>query len=109
VNTMQQVGGSVGTALLSTIAAGAATSYAGSHTGQGRALAVNAAVHGYTVGFRVSGTIFLVGAIVVFSLIRPHVSPNTPAADSAESTPNSPSAATSSQDAIDSPATQPIS
>jgi EmrB/QacA subfamily drug resistance transporter len=33
VNTMQQVGGSVGTALLSTIAAGATTSYAKSHGG----------------------------------------------------------------------------
>jgi hypothetical protein len=28
-------------------------------------------VHGYTVAFVISGSIFIVGAITVFSLIRP--------------------------------------
>ncbi len=71
VNTMQQVGGSIGTALLSTIAAHATTSYITAHpTAQG---AIDGAVHGYTVAFRTAGSIFVVGAVVIFLLIRPHV------------------------------------
>jgi EmrB/QacA subfamily drug resistance transporter len=69
VNTMQQVGGSVGTALLSTIAASATLSYSRAHSGASAAAV--AAVHGYTVAFVISGSIFIVGAITVFSLIRP--------------------------------------
>lgn len=71
VNTMQQVGGSIGTALLSTIAAHATTSYVGAHPGAQGVL--DGAVHGYTVAFRTSGAIFLVGAIVIFCLIKPHL------------------------------------
>jgi EmrB/QacA subfamily drug resistance transporter len=71
VNTMQQVGGSLGTALLSTIAASATTSYAHAHPGP--AAVANAAVHGDTVAFIVSGSIFVAGAVIAFSLIRPHV------------------------------------
>jgi MFS family permease len=48
VNTTQQVGGSLGTALLNTIAASATASYLTSH-GTGSAPA--ATVHGYTVAF----------------------------------------------------------
>jgi EmrB/QacA subfamily drug resistance transporter len=71
VNTMQQVGGSIGTALLSTIAAHATTTYVAAHpTAQG---AIDGAVHGYTVAFRTAGSIFVVGALVIFLLIRPHV------------------------------------
>jgi EmrB/QacA subfamily drug resistance transporter len=53
VNTMQQVGGSVGTALLSTVAASATA-------GVGAA----AAVHGYTTAFEWSAVMFVIGAIV---------------------------------------------
>jgi len=60
VNTMQQVGGSIGTALLSTLAASATVSYASSHPGPGAG--VLAAVHGYTTAFTVSGFIFVAGA-----------------------------------------------
>jgi len=74
VNTMQQVGGSIGTALLSTIAAGAATRYATSHPG--RTAVIDAAVHGYTIAFMISGAIFLLGAVTIFMLIHPHVDPN---------------------------------
>jgi hypothetical protein len=45
VNTMQQVGGSVGTALLSTVAASATSSVTASHATDAMA---QAAVHGYT-------------------------------------------------------------
>lgn len=70
VNTMQQVGGSVGTALLSTIAVTATSSYAATHAGP--AAAAEAPVHGYTVAFLVSAAIFAFGAVLVFFLIEPH-------------------------------------
>jgi EmrB/QacA subfamily drug resistance transporter len=69
VNTMQQVGGSVGTALLSSIFASAAASYA-----EGRPpspqVAADAAMHGYTVAFWVAAGVFAFGAVVVGSLMR---------------------------------------
>ena len=69
VNTMQQVGGSVGTALLSSIFASAVTSFA-----EGKAptpqLASEAAVHGYTVAFWVAAGVFAAGAVVVGSVMR---------------------------------------
>jgi EmrB/QacA subfamily drug resistance transporter len=73
LNTMQQVGGSIGTALLSTVAAHATTSYVSSNPGPAGLLA--GAVHGYTTAFLVSGGIFVFGAITIFLLIKPHVVP----------------------------------
>ena len=67
VNTMQQVGGSVGTALLSTLAASATVSYARSHPEPGAQ--VMAAVHGYTTAFILSGSIFVVGAVLTAVLL----------------------------------------
>jgi MFS family permease len=64
VNTMQQVGGSVGTALLSSIAGTAAVGAVGS---AGSPLA--AALHGYTVAFVVAAGLFVVGAVVVGFLV----------------------------------------
>jgi EmrB/QacA subfamily drug resistance transporter len=64
VSASQQVGGSLGTALLSTLAASAATSML---AGGGRPtpLAIaHAAIHGYTTAFAWAGAIFLVGAVV---------------------------------------------
>jgi predicted MFS family arabinose efflux permease len=73
VNTMQQVGGSIGTALLSTFAAHATTSYLRSHHGTAAPhdLANSAATHGYTVAFAISAGIFLLAAVICGSLIRP--------------------------------------
>jgi MFS family permease len=69
VNTMQQIGGSLGTALLSTLASSAATGYlAGKQPSP--ALATQAAVHGYTTAFWWSAAIFAVGAIVCGLLLR---------------------------------------
>jgi EmrB/QacA subfamily drug resistance transporter len=63
LNTAQQVGGSIGTALLNTLAAGAATSYL-----VGRALTPAsrqaALLHSYTTAFLWSSLIFVAGAIV---------------------------------------------
>jgi EmrB/QacA subfamily drug resistance transporter len=63
LNTAQQVGGSIGTALLNTVAAGAATSYL-----VGKALTPAnfqaALLHSYTTAFLWSGFIFVAGAVV---------------------------------------------
>jgi len=69
VNTSQQVGGSVGTSLLSTIFASAVTSYVASHV-RTRGLADAAAVHGYTTAFWWSVGIFALGAWVAIGLGR---------------------------------------
>jgi len=69
VNTNQQVGGSIGTALLSSIFAGAVTSYAESHK-PGPGPATDAAMHGYTVAFWVAAGVFAFGAVVVGTLMR---------------------------------------
>jgi membrane protein implicated in regulation of membrane protease activity len=70
VNANQQLGGSVGVALLSTIAAGATSSFiAGGHPSA--ALLAAATVHGYTTAFAWSGGIFLLGAVVAALLFRP--------------------------------------
>jgi len=78
VNTMQQIGGSIGTALLSTTVASATSSYAASHATATDAMA-QAAVHGYTTAFWWSAAILAAGAIVCGLLIRP----GTPQVDSA--------------------------
>ncbi len=69
VNTMQQVGGSIGTALLSSIFASSVAAYA---AGKPRTPEVfNAAtVHGYTVAFWIAAGVFAVGAVVVGTLMR---------------------------------------
>jgi EmrB/QacA subfamily drug resistance transporter len=68
VNTMQQVGGSLGTALLSTLAASATSAYVQARQ-PSPAVVAQAAVHGYTVAFWISAGIFLVGALVCGSLL----------------------------------------
>jgi len=69
VNTNQQVGGSVGTALLNTLAASALTSYVLAH-GRSPLVLAQAAVHSYVVGFWVSAAI-LAGSAVVSGLVLP--------------------------------------
>jgi EmrB/QacA subfamily drug resistance transporter len=85
VNTMQQVGGSIGTALLSTLAASAVTSELASAGGRADAAALaNAAVHGYTTAFWWSAGIFAVGAIVCSTLLtRRSIEPGVAAAEPA--------------------------
>jgi len=74
VNANQQVGGSVGIALLSTFAASATSSFlAGSRPTP--ALMAAATVHGYTTAFAWSAGIFALGAVVAFLLFRPGYRP----------------------------------
>lgn len=73
VNTMQQVGGSVGTALLSTIASSAAASYITDHAAgaaNAQQLSLLAAVHSYTVTFWVAAGVFAAGGLVAALIVR---------------------------------------
>jgi EmrB/QacA subfamily drug resistance transporter len=65
LNTTQQIGGSLGTALLNTLYAGAVTSYLVAHAGSNPGLAqVAALMHGYRVAF-FWGAVLLAAALVV--------------------------------------------
>jgi hypothetical protein len=68
VNTAQQIGGSIGTALLSTIFAGSLAGYLASHPGAARSPA-DATVHAYTVGFTAGAVIFAVGLLLALVLL----------------------------------------
>jgi hypothetical protein len=75
VNVAQQIGGSIGTALLNSIATSAAASFIASHA-VGRptsALVAQAAVHSYTVAFWVGAAVFVAAALVVGLMLRPGV------------------------------------
>jgi EmrB/QacA subfamily drug resistance transporter len=69
LNTSQQIGGSIGTALLNTLAASAATAYlVGKATDPANIKA--AALHSYTTAFLWSSLIFLVGAVAAGLVLR---------------------------------------
>jgi EmrB/QacA subfamily drug resistance transporter len=67
LNASQQVGASLGAALLNTIAATATASYIASH---GTSLTQEGLVHGFTVAFAVGAAILAVGAIVSALLVQ---------------------------------------
>jgi EmrB/QacA subfamily drug resistance transporter len=69
LNTAQQVGGSIGTALLNTLAASAAASYLASHASNPNS-AAGAALHGETTAFLWSAIAYAAGAVVA-GLILP--------------------------------------
>ncbi|MFF7656172.1 SDR family NAD(P)-dependent oxidoreductase [Streptomyces sp. NPDC007983] len=69
VNTMQQVGGSIGTALLSTLAASAATDYLAGKTPTPDVMA-QSALESYSTAYWWSAAFFAVGAIVCGLLFR---------------------------------------
>ena len=70
VNTSQQVGGSIGTALLNTLAATAATSYVASHLPATAAVAAEAAIHSYQTAYLWGALFFAVGAVLAALLFR---------------------------------------
>jgi EmrB/QacA subfamily drug resistance transporter len=82
VNTTQQIGGSLGTALLSTLAASAATTFAAGKAAT-PAVAAGAAVHGYTTAFWWSAGIFAAGALICGLLLRPGAQELDPSAQPA--------------------------
>jgi EmrB/QacA subfamily drug resistance transporter len=73
VNTMQQVGGSLGVALLSAFAAQSTSHYLAVHSGSLTAVSRQiAATNGFTLAFAISAGIFFGAAIVCGLLIRKH-------------------------------------
>ena len=91
VNTMQQVGGSIGTSALSTIALTAATSYLAAHHTAPLAPTI-AATHGYTTAFAVSAGVFGLGVILAIVLLpsRQRLADLRAAATAAEAPPPAP-------------------
>jgi EmrB/QacA subfamily drug resistance transporter len=87
VNTCQQIGGSIGTALLNTVAARAAVSYVESHPGRPN-LAAAAVVHGGHAAVAVAALVAMSAAIIVFGAVnaRPPRSSNRGAASMESST-----------------------
>ncbi|MET8438036.1 hypothetical protein ABZV61_35870 [Streptomyces sp900116325] len=71
VNTMQQVGCSIGTALLNTLATSAAAAYVEGHTPT-KSLLAEAQLHSFTTAFWWSAGIFAFGAIATGLLFRGH-------------------------------------
>ncbi|MDX3854195.1 MFS transporter [Streptomyces sp. AK02-01A] len=90
VNTSQQVGGAIGTALLNTIAASATTAYVASHaatTGNRQLLELQALVEGFTSAIWWAVGILLVAAAIAVTFIntgRPNATPAAAGAEGAE-------------------------
>ncbi|HKT05926.1 MAG TPA: MFS transporter [Rugosimonospora sp.] len=89
VNTTQQVGGSLGTALLNTIFTTAVAGYATTH-GASLAAQAHGAIHGYNVAFTVSAILLGTGALVVALFIRKPADTATTTHESTESTAGAP-------------------
>jgi EmrB/QacA subfamily drug resistance transporter len=70
VNTSQQVGGSIGTALLNTLAATAATDYVASRTPPTAQVLADAAIHSYTVAYWWGAAFFAFGAVLAALVFR---------------------------------------
>ncbi len=85
VNTSQQVGGSVGTALLSTLFASSAAAYAAAHLHQPGVQAA-AMVHGYTTAFWWAAGLFAVGLLVAVFVLPARIRPPAPSAEPAMAT-----------------------
>jgi MFS family permease len=75
VSVMQQVGGGIGTAVMSTIAVSATSSYASSHP-RVPDLTLAAATHGYTVVFLIAALVFAIGGLLAITIFPPKARPN---------------------------------
>ncbi|MDL2081793.1 MFS transporter [Streptomyces sp. GXMU-J15] len=80
VNAMQQVGGSIGTALLSTLAASAATDYLAGRDATSPLVQARASIESYTTAFWWSAGLFAAGAMISFLLFRRGVPEQDPEA-----------------------------
>ncbi|QNP74255.1 MFS transporter [Streptomyces roseirectus] len=70
VNTMQQIGGSIGTALLNTLAASAATNYMDGKNPGDKLVQAHAALESYSTAYWWSAGFFAVGAVITLLLYR---------------------------------------
>jgi EmrB/QacA subfamily drug resistance transporter len=80
VTTMQQLGGSIGTALLNTVAASAVAAYVVGRTATAH-VAAEATIHGYSTAFWWAAGIFAVGFVICGALLRGAVPAVDPDAD----------------------------
>ncbi|MER5451815.1 MFS transporter [Streptomyces sp. NPDC002764] len=80
VNAMQQVGGSIGTALLNTLAASAATDYLAGRDATSKLVQAQATIESYTTAFWWSAGMFAAGAVIAFLLFRRGVPEQDPEA-----------------------------
>ena len=71
VNTSQQIGGSIGTALLNSLATSALTAYLVGKNAKSQLVQADAAIHSYTVAFWWAAGIFAFGAIVCGLILKP--------------------------------------
>jgi predicted MFS family arabinose efflux permease len=71
-NTSQQIGASIGTALLNTIAAAATTTYIATHHVQSKSEVSRATVHGYAVASGWAAGILVLAAVLAGILINVH-------------------------------------
>lgn len=70
VNTMQQIGGSIGTALLTTLSAGAATDYLAGKNPKDPAVLAQSALESYSAAYWWSGAFFVAGLVISGLLYR---------------------------------------
>jgi MFS family permease len=70
VSTSQQVGGAIGTAVLNTLAATAATAYVTDHAPTTPQVLADGAIHSFSVAYSWSAGIFLLGAVLTATLFR---------------------------------------
>ena len=69
VNATQQTGGTMGAALINTIATRATVSYVAAH-GKSAASLTAGSIHGYTTAFTFSAIVLAVAGVSAFALIR---------------------------------------
>lgn len=70
INTSQQVGGSLGTALLNTVAVTASAAYLTAHTAQGRSANLFALTEGFTRAFAVGAGFLFAAALVALFILK---------------------------------------
>jgi EmrB/QacA subfamily drug resistance transporter len=70
LNTSQQIGGSLGAALLNTVAISSTTAFVKSHGSLGAMLQPTAAVHGFAATFKIGAAFLLLAAIVSALMIN---------------------------------------
>ncbi|KQR12137.1 MFS transporter [Cellulomonas sp. Leaf334] len=88
VSTSQQVGGAIGTAVLNTLAATAATAYVADHAPATPEVIAAGALHSFSVAYTWSAGIFLFGAVLTASLFRTRPDREARAVDVAPVTPD---------------------
>jgi len=70
LNTSQQIGGSLGAALLNTVAISSASTFAKSHGFLGQKVQIFAQVHGFATTFKFGAGFLLLAAVVALIMIR---------------------------------------